>query len=123
MILIRKIRGGEKMRGWLGAIVRFIVSAFVLLAVSYFLPGFEILGFTNALIAAIVIAIIGYAIETLLGDDISPQSRGVVGFLTSAIVIYFTQFLVADMAVSVIGALLASLVIGIVDAFVPTELR
>ncbi|SDC73619.1 MULTISPECIES: phage holin family protein [unclassified Candidatus Frackibacter] len=111
------------MQGWLGAIVRFIVSAFVLLAVGYFLPGFEIVGFTNALIAAIVIAVIGYAIEAVLGEDISPQSRGIIGFVTSATVIYFTQFVVANMAVTIVGALLAALVIGIVDAFVPTELR
>lgn len=111
------------MQGWLGAIIRFIVSAFVLLAVSYFLPGFEIVGFANALIAAVVIALIGYIIESILGDDVSPQSRGLVGFLTSASVIYLTQFVVANMTVTIIGALLAALVIGIVDAVVPTELR
>lgn len=111
------------MRGWIGAIVRFIVSALVLLAVGFFLPGFEIVGFTNALLAAVVISVLGYILEGLLGERISPQSRGLIGFITAAVVIWLTQFVVARMEVTIIGALLAALVIGIIDAFVPTELR
>ncbi len=111
------------MTRWVGAIIRFIVSALVLLAVSFFVPGFRIIGFTNALLAAIVIAIIGYVVESVLGEGVSPQSRGLVGFVTAAVVIWITQFIVPQMSVSLLGALLAALVIGIVDAFVPTEIR
>ena len=111
------------MENWLGAVIRFVVSAFVLLAVGFFLPGFEIIGFGSALIAAIVIAVIGYLVEAFMGDEVSPQNRGVIGFITSAVVIYLTQFVVADMSVSIIGAALAAVIIGIVDAVVPTELR
>ncbi|ADL07661.1 phage holin family protein [Thermosediminibacter oceani] len=106
-----------------GMIIRFIVSALVLMLISFLLPGFQVAGFTGALIAAIVIAIMGFIVESILGEKISPQSRGIVGFITAAVVIYFAQFLVPAMKVTWWGALLASLVIGIVDAFVPTELR
>lgn len=111
------------MTRWLGAVIRFIVSAIVLLVVSFFVPGFKIVGFTNALLAAVVIAVIGYIAENLIGEGVSPQSRGLIGFITAAVVIWVTQFIVPQMSVSLIGALLASLVIGIVDAFVPTEIR
>lgn len=107
----------------IGMIIRFIVSALVLMLVSFIIPGFNVAGFTGALIAAIVIAILGFIVESLLGDKVSPQSRGIVGFITAAAVIYFAQFLVPAMNVTWWGALLASLVIGIIDAFVPTELR
>lgn len=111
------------MKGWIGAIVRFIVSALVLLVVGYVVPGFSMVGFGNALIAAIVIALMGYVIETLFGDNISPQARGIVGFITSAVVIYLTQFVVEGLTVTILGALIAAFIIGLVDAFVPTELR
>jgi len=39
------------------------------------------------------------------------------------VVIYVAQFLVPGMSVSLIGAALAAVVIGIVDLFIPTELR
>lgn len=107
----------------IGMIIRFIVSALVLMLMSFILPGFEVAGFIGALIAAIVIAILGFIVESLLGDKVSPQSRGIVGFITAAVVIYFAQFLVPAMSVTWWGALLTSLVVGVVDAFVPTELR
>ena len=108
----------------LGLIVRFVVSALVLLLVSYIVPGIRVSGITGALIAAAVIAILGYAIEKVFGDKISRTGRGAVGFVTAAVVIYFSQFIIPGyISVSIIGALLASLVIGIVDSFVPTTLR
>lgn len=107
----------------IGMVVRFIVSALVLLFIGYLLPGFTVAGFTGALISAVVIAILGYIVESLLGDKISPQNRGIVGFITAAVVIYLSQFIVPTISVTWWGALLASLVIGIVDAFIPTELR
>jgi putative membrane protein len=108
----------------IGTIVRFVVSALVLLLVGYLLPGISVAGFTGALIAAIVIALIGYAAEAILGTRISPRSRGFVGFITAAIVIYLAQFIIPSyLSVSLLGSLLAAFVIGLVDAFVPTELR
>ena len=113
------------MRGssWIGAIVRFVVSAIVLMVMGLVLPGFNVFGFVNALLAAIVIAALGWAIEAILGERVSPQSRGIVGFIVAAIVIYVAQYLVPGMSVSILGALLASLVVGIIDAFVPTVIR
>lgn len=106
-----------------GAVVRFVISAIVLLILGFILPGFQIFGFLNALLAAVVIAVVGYLVESVMGGRISPQSRGLIGFLTAAVVVWGAQFIVPSMRVSIIGALLASLAIGIIDAFVPTELR
>ncbi len=108
----------------LGMIVRFIVSALVLLVIGYLIPGVSVAGFWGALITAIVIAVLGYIVEAILGDKISPRSRGIVGFLTAAVVIYVAQFIVPNyFSVSLIGALIAAFIIGLIDAFVPTELR
>lgn len=110
---------------WLGVIIRFVVSALVLIVVSWLSPGFVVRGgFVGALVAAVVIAVLGYVAEALLGDRISPQSRGLVGFITAAVVIYLAQFIIPNMlSVSVIGALISAFIIGLIDAFVPTALR
>lgn len=106
------------------AIIRFIVSALVLLVVSWLVPGISVSGFTGALIAAVVIAVLGWIAEQLLGKKATPQARGLVGFISAAVVIYLSQYIVpGSIQVNIIGALLASLVIGLVDAFVPTQLR
>lgn len=108
----------------IGLIVRFVVSALVLMVISWLLPGISVNGFVGALIAAVVIAVLGYVAEKLMGKNISPYGRGIVGFISAAVVIYLAQFIVPNyLSVSLIGSLLAALVIGIVDAFVPTALR
>jgi putative membrane protein len=108
----------------LQAIVRFIVSAVVLLLVGWLVPGIRVAGFWGALVAAAVITIIGWLIERVMGDKVSPRSRGFVGFIVAALVIYLAQYAIPSyLSVSIIGALLAALVIGIIDAFVPTGIR
>jgi len=114
------IRGGDLM---LQTIIRFIVSAIVLLVVGYLVPGFSVAGFWGALISALVIALLGYIVELILGKDISPRSRGFVGFIVAAVVIYVSQFIVPTIHATIVGSLIAAFVIGLVDAFVPTELR
>jgi len=110
---------------WLGLIIRFVVSALVLIVVSWFSPGFVVRGgLVGALIAAIVIAVLGYIAEALLGDRVTPQSRGLVGFIAAAVVIYLAQFIIPSLlSVSLVGALISAFVIGLIDAFVPTVLR
>ena len=107
----------------LGLIVRFIVSAVVLMLISFILPGFAQLGFGQALIAAVVIALLGFIVESFFGRRISPQNRGLIGFVTSAVIIYAAQLVVPGMQITIIGAILAAIVIGVIDLFVPTELR
>lgn len=110
---------------WLGLVIRFVVSALVLIVVSWLSPGFVVSGgFVGALIAALVIAVLGYVAEALLGDRVTPQSRGLVGFITAAVVIYLAQFIIPSLlSVSIIGALISAFIIGLIDAFVPTVLR
>lgn len=107
----------------MGAIVRFIVSAIVLMVVGLLVPGFSRLSFTSALLAAVVIAVIGWLVELLFGRRVSPYSRGIIGFISSVIVIYLAQLFVPGMHVTLFGAILASLVIGLIDLFVPGDVK
>lgn len=103
----------------LGHIVRFIVSAIVLLIVGWLVPQFSVGNFGSALLLALVIALLGWIIEGIFGKRVTPFGRGIVGFIVSALVIWLAQFVISGVSVSVIGALLAALVIGIIDLFIP----
>jgi putative membrane protein len=102
-----------------GVIVRFIISAIVLMIVGWIVPRFTVGGFWSALFLAIAIAVIGWIIEGIFGKNVSPFGRGIVGFLTSAVVIWLAQFIVGGVHVTLLGAIVAALVIGIIDLFVP----
>ncbi|TDG00421.1 phage holin family protein [Paenibacillus piri] len=105
----------------LGHLVRFIVSALVLMFVSYIVPAFKVGGFWSAFFLALVIALAAWIIEGVFGKKITPFGRGIVGFVTSAVIIWLAQFIVSGVSTSIIGALLAALVIGIIDLFIPVK--
>lgn len=108
---------------WVRHIVRLVVSALVLMFVSFLVPGFMTASFWTAVVAALVITLLGWLVEAIMGRSVSPYARGIVGFLVSALVIYVTSFIVTGFTVTIGGALVAALVIGLVDMFVPTTLR
>lgn len=104
---------------FLGHVARFIVSAIILMVVGWIVPQFSIGGFGSALLLALVIALLGWIIESVFGTRVTPFGRGIVGFLVSAFVIFVAQFFIANVNVSLFGALLAALVVGIIDLFIP----
>lgn len=106
---------------WGGLIIRFVISAIVLMVTAFFVPGFAVYGFWTALLQAVVIVGLDYLIEMATGIDASPFGRGIVGFLTSALIIYLTQFIIPGVSVSVWGAIISALVIGIIGAVLPVR--
>ncbi|QCX32521.1 phage holin family protein [Caloramator sp. E03] len=112
----------ERHHSFLGVIIRFFVAAIVLLITSFLVPGFFVAGMGTAILAAIVIALLDYLIAALFNFNASPFGKGLVGFLVSALIIYLTQFVVKGVAVSVWGAILAALVIGLIDMIIPTRI-
>ncbi|NEZ46564.1 phage holin family protein [Clostridium niameyense] len=100
-------------------LLRLILVAIILGITSFLTPGFSISGFWAFILAAIVITVIDYLVESIIKVDASPFGKGFKGFVISAIILYLTQFIVPTMKVSLIGAILASIVIGILDAILP----
>ena len=118
---VRRDEENKEGRSWIGVVVRFIVAAIVLMVTAWLTPGFSEMGFGTALIAALVIAVIDWAVQRIFKIDASPFGRGIVGFIISAVIIYLTQFLVPGMSISIWGAIIASLIIGIIDAIIPAR--
>ncbi len=104
---------------WTGLILRVILSAIVLSIAAFLTPGFSIQGIWSVLMAAVVISVADYLIQRFTGLDASPFGRGIVGFIIAAIVLYATQLLVPDMSVTFWGAVIGSLMIGIIDIIIP----
>lgn len=108
---------------WVGHLFRFLVASLVLLFVGFLVPGFAIHGFSTAVLTAAIITALGWILESLFGLPLSPYGRGLIGFSSTAVVIYLTQFIIKGVTVTIIGALLASLLIGIIDLFLPSRAR
>lgn len=106
----------------LGWITRLVLVAIILGITSFLTPGFTINGLWSFLLAAVVITALDYIVERFMGIDASPIGKGIKGFIIAAVIIYLTQFFVPNMGVSIVGALLAALVIGILDMVIPQKI-
>lgn len=115
---MEETRSRSGLMSWIG---RLVIVAIILGITSFLTPGFSIQGLWSFLIAAVVITILDYAVERMMGVDASPFGKGIKGFVISAIILYVAQFLVPNMMVSMFGAIIAALVIGILDAIFPSR--
>jgi putative membrane protein len=120
-----KSTNGKEKKGavstMMGLLIRFIVTAIILAITSFIIPGFVIVGLGSIILAAIVISLIDYTVEKLMGIDASPFGKGVKGFVISAIILYIAQYIVPGMGVSIMGAIFAALFIGVLDAVLPSK--
>jgi putative membrane protein len=103
-------------------IIRFIVSAIVLLIVGWMVPNFRVGGFGSALLLALFIAVVGWIVESIFGKKVTPFGRGIIGFLSSALVLWIAQFVISGVRATLLGAILAALIIGIIDLFMPLNI-
>lgn len=110
---------GTSSRGIMGWLGRLAITVVILGITSFLTPGFTISGLWSFIIAAIVISVLDYMVEAFMGTDASPFGRGIKGFIISAVILYIAQFFVPAMSVSMLGAILAALAIGILDAILP----
>nr|WP_319487667.1 phage holin family protein [uncultured Caproiciproducens sp.] len=109
---------GSELLRWFG---RLVIIAVILAIVSFLTPGFSINGLWSFMLAAVVISFLDYLVERMMKIDAAPFGKGLKGFFISAIIIYVAQFLVPGMSVSIIGAILGALVIGVLDAIFPVR--
>lgn len=102
-----------------GMLTRFITSAIILAITAFFTPGFEIASFWTLIVAAAVLTLIDYLVNTIFGNNIGAFGNGIVGFVVSGIMLYVTQFFVAGYTINWISAIVGAIIYGIVASFVP----
>lgn len=100
-------------------LIRVLVTAIVVAIAAYFTPNFTIDSIWSLLLASVVIGVLDHLIQRFTGVNASPFGKGITGFLVAAIILYVTRFIVPGFEISLWGAIIGALVIGIVDAIIP----
>ncbi|MDU1022813.1 MAG: phage holin family protein [Peptoniphilus harei] len=102
-------------------IIKILISGLAILITSALSIGIQTDGYTTAILAAVVIGILDWAINKFTGVDASPFGRGAVGFVVAAIILFITGQIVDGFTVSILGAIIGALILGIVDSFLPAD--
>ncbi|HSI45067.1 MAG TPA: phage holin family protein [Methylophilus sp.] len=108
-------------------LIVWVLNALALMAVAYLVPGIHVANFTAALIAALVIGLVNILIKpllVLLTLPITLLTLGLFilvinGLLFWAVGNYLQGFSVSSIVVGVIGALVYSVISGILSAIIP----
>jgi putative membrane protein len=104
-----------------------VLNALALMAVAYLVPGIHVADFTAALIAALVIGLVNILIKpllVLLTLPITLLTLGLFILVINGVLFwlvghYLQGFSVSSIVVGIIGALVYSLISGVLSAIVP----
>lgn len=104
-----------------------VLNALALMAVAYLVPGIHVANFTAALIAALVIGLVNILIKpllVLLTLPITLLTLGLFILVINGVLFwlvghYLQGFSVNSIVVGIIGALVYSLISGVLSAIVP----
>lgn len=101
--------------------IRYITGVAILGTTALFAPNFNFESFPTLLLAAFAIVILDYMVATVTGIHDSPTGRGIVGFVAATLIIYMTQFIVSGFYISILSSIIAALIYGVIDYFIPNE--
>lgn len=102
-----------------GLVTRLITSAIILAVTAFFTPGFEINSFWTLIVAAVVLTLIDFLINTIIGNNLGTFGNGFVSFVVCAISLYVTQFFISGYYINWVSAIVGAIIYGIVASFVP----
>ena len=108
-------------------LIVWVLNALALMAVAYLVPGIHVANFTAALIAALVIGLVNILIKpllVLLTLPITLLTLGLFILVINGVLFwlvgnYLQGFSVSSIVVGVIGALVYSVISGILSAIIP----
>lgn len=102
-------------------ILKYISATAILTATTIFTPNFKITSLPALFLSSFVIIILDYMMSIITGIHDSIIGRGIVGFVSAAIIIYMTQFIVPGYYISILSSLIAAAIYGTLNSFIPNE--
>lgn len=106
----------------LDLIIKLIVAGFAVLVSSWLTPGMSVAGFKTAILVALVIGILDFALGRFFGEQAAPSGRGTKGFILAALILFIAGKLVEGFSVGIFGALIGALIMGLVDGFLGSKI-
>lgn len=100
-------------------LIKFVSATVILFLTSFFTLNFNISSSYLLTLSALSLVILDYIAATLSGIHDIPIYRAIVSFVAASIIIYMTQFLVSGFYISMITAIIASLMYAVIQYFLP----
>ncbi len=96
-------------------IIKFILSLAIFIFTVFLTPNFNISNIYILFISAFFVILLDYLVATITGIHDYPLGRGVIGFFSSIVIIYATQFFISGYYISILSSIIAALIYSSVD--------
>lgn len=101
--------------------IRLITSISIFAITVFFTPNFKISSFPILILSSLCIIILDYLMSIITGIHDIPLGRGIVGFVSAAMIIYATQFFVDGYYISITSSLIAAAIYGLINTMLPNR--
>ena len=102
-------------------IIRYLSALAVFMLAIFFTPNFDFKYYPYLLLFSLFVVLLDYVISVITEIHDIAYLRCVVGFVASAIIIYLAQFFVPGFFISIISTLIAALMYGTIQFFLPNK--
>ncbi|EGS30302.1 hypothetical protein HMPREF9130_1105 [Peptoniphilus sp. oral taxon 375 str. F0436] len=106
----------------LDLIIKLIVAGLAVLVSSWLTPGMSVSGYKTAIVVAVVIGILDFALGRIFGEKAAPSGQGAKGFVLAALILFLAGKIVDGFSVGILGALIGALIMGLVDGFLGSKI-
>lgn len=100
-------------------LLKYISSTAVLSLTTIFTPNFHIESFPILLLSSLIIILLDYMLGIITDVHDTLYGRGIISFVSAAIIIYITQFIVIGYYISIPSSIIAALIYGVISSFIP----
>lgn len=100
-------------------LIKIITSSIILAITAFFTPYFEITTLFSLIVAGLVITLIDYLFNILLGNNLSSKVRGIIAFLVSIVLLYGIQFIIPSYVITLPSAIIGAIIYSIIASHIP----
>lgn len=101
--------------------IRLFISVSIFIFTIYLTPNFYVSNIYILFISSFFVILLDYIISLITGIHDYPIGRGLIGFCSTVIIIYATQFFISGYSISLISSLIAASIYSIADYLIENE--
>ena len=101
--------------------IRIVTSISVFFFSAYITPSFNVESLPALIIASLFVVILDYLVSTITNIHDYPLGRDIIGFLSSIVIVYSTQFFIAGFYISFLSSIIVALIYSVCDYCLPNR--
>ena len=102
--------------------IKLITMISIFTITVFFTPNFNISSFPLLIVSSLFVICLDYLMSVISGIHDMPLGRGAVGFTSSAVFIYISQFFIAGYSINLTSTFIAALIYAFISSLISNKI-